>query len=80
MATCLYNTCSDNVAGYCTHHCCSMTVKQIKTKNCLGKNCWYFRKNENHSWWKQREVMKQKRKNRKEFINQQVNKFNGGIV
>ena len=75
MATCLYNTCSDNVAGYCTHHHCSMTVKQIKTKNCLGKNCWYLRKNENHSWWKQREVMKQKRKNRKEKINELISSF-----
>ena len=76
MAECLYNTYSHNIAGYCKHHHCAMTVKQIKTKNCLGKNCWYLRKNENHDWWKQREVMKQKRKDRKTSINQLVTSIN----
>lgn len=80
MATCLYNTYSNNVAGHCTHHHCDMTVKQIKGKNCLGKNCWYLRKNENHDWWRQRAVMKQKRKDRKEFINNYVNHFSGGAI
>lgn len=76
MATCLYNTCSNNIAGYCMHHHCAMTVKQIKAKNCLGKNCWYLRKNEQHDWWRQREVMKQKRKDRKQLINEVVSSFN----
>jgi hypothetical protein len=39
-----------------------MTVKQIKCKECLKKQCWYLRKNESHEWWKQREIMKKKRK------------------
>lgn len=45
-----------------------MTVKQIKGRNCLGKQCWYLVKNEEHEWWAQRERTKQKRKNRKEEI------------
>lgn len=68
MKTCLFNTHSDNVAAYCRYHKCNMTVKQIRCKNCLGKNCWHLVKNENHSWWKQRETMKQKRKDRKEAL------------
>ena len=65
MKTCLFNTHSDNVAAYCTHHSCNLTVKQIKCKNCLQKQCWYLRKNEQHDWWRQREVIKNKRKERK---------------
>ena len=65
MKTCLYNTQSDNVAGYCALHHCSLTVKQIKCKNCLGKQCHHLRKNETHDWWRQRQVTKNKRIERK---------------
>lgn len=70
MKTCLYNTQSNNVAAYCRHHNCSMTVKQIKCKNCLQKQCWYLVKNEEHDWWRQREVTKQNRKKRKQARNE----------
>jgi hypothetical protein len=69
MKTCLNHTHSDNVAGYCKLHKCGLTVKQIKCRNCLGKACWHLEKNEEHAWWRQREVAKQKRKERKEIIN-----------
>ena len=65
MKTCLFNTRSNNVAGYCQLHHCSMTVKQIKAKQCLGKECWHMIKNEKHEWWGQRERNKQKKKERK---------------
>ena len=64
----MFNTQSDNVAGYCKHHRCGMTVKQIKRKNCLQKQCWYFIKNEQHEWWTQRSHIKQKRQERRERI------------
>lgn len=64
----LYGTCSENCAGYCRRHRCNLTVRQIKGRNCLGKQCWYLEKNEKHQWWIQREKTKQKRKNRKEEI------------
>lgn len=54
--------------GFCTHHHCYLTVKQLKQHNCLGKQCHYFKKNENHSWWRQREITKQKRKERREHL------------
>jgi hypothetical protein len=75
MEACLFNTCSNNVAAYCKHHHCGMTVKQMKCKNCLGKQCWYLQKNEEHPYWKQREVAKQKRKNRKKAIEEYVAQF-----
>ena len=62
---CLFNTKSSNVAAYCRLHKCNMTVKQIKCKECLNKQCWYLQKNEDHNWWKQREIIKQKKKARK---------------
>ena len=68
MEMCMFNTQSNNVAGYCKHHHCGMTVKQIKCKNCLQKQCWYLVKNEQHSWWAQRSDIKQKRKARKEKL------------
>jgi predicted phosphohydrolase len=52
-----------------------MTVKQIKAKNCLGKQCNYMVKNENHDYWRQREQVKQLRQARKQAINEYVNKF-----
>ena len=69
MEVCMFNTQSNNIAGYCKHHHCGMTVKQIKCKNCLQKQCWYLIKNERHEWWMQRANVKQKRKERKERIN-----------
>ena len=76
---CLFNTYSDNVAGYCHNpqHPYGMTVAQITSKNCLGKQCAYLERNESHQWWHQREVMKQKRKNRKKKINDYVSKIKG---
>lgn len=74
---CLYNTHSDNVAGYCHNpeHPYAMTPRQITCKNCLGKQCGHLERNEAHQWWHQREVKKQKRKKRKENINNYVNKI-----
>lgn len=70
---CLYGTQSNNVVAYCRHHKCGMTVHQMKTKNCLGKQCNYLVKNEQHQYWHQRELAKQKRKARKERIDNYVN-------
>jgi hypothetical protein len=55
-----------------------MTVKQMKAKNCLGKQCHYLARNEAHDYWRQREVQRQRRKDRKQAINEYVGKFNGG--
>ena len=80
MKECLFNSESNNCCAYCQHHGCNMTVRQMKAKNCLGKQCWYLVKNEEHNYWKQREVMKQKRRDRKQMINDYVSVVTGGIV
>lgn len=72
---CLFNTQSNNVVAYCKYHHCGMTVKQMKCKNCLGKQCHYLRKNENHDFWRQQEVKKQRRKERKQAINEYIAQF-----
>ena len=69
MKMCLYNTYSDNIAGYCHHHHCSMTPQQITARNCRQKQCNYMEKNLEHEWWAQLERKKQKRKARKERLN-----------
>lgn len=68
MFDCLFGTCSNNVAGYCRRKGKYMTVKQIRGKNCLGKQCFHLDKNEEHEWWAQRERTKQKRNERKTNI------------
>ena len=80
MKECLFNSYSDNCCAYCKHHHCSMTVKQMKAKGCLQKQCWHLMKNEKHQYWTQREAMKQKRIDRKKAINDYVISVSGGIV
>ena len=43
---CMFNTESSNVAGYCKLHSTHMTVKQIRCKQCLQKQCWHLERNE----------------------------------
>ena len=52
--------------GFCKHHNKFLTVKQVRQHECLQKQCWHLQKNEEHNWWHQRDVVKQKRKERKE--------------
>ena len=75
---CLFNTFSNNVVGYCNYHNCGITKRQMDCKNCVGKQCHHFIKNEKHDHWRQVEVKKQRRKNRKNAINDYVNKIYKG--
>lgn len=47
-----------NPAAYCALHNGSLTVKEMKKKGCLGKQCRHLRKNEQHEYWHQRLLMK----------------------
>ena len=64
---------SNNCAAYCKLHKKCMTVKQIRQRNCLQKQCWHLERNEEHNWWHQRAATKQKRIARKE-------RLSGGIA
>ena len=75
MKRTLFSGYSDNCCAYCKLHSCSLTVKQLKVKECLKKECWHLLKNEDHAYWRQREIMKQKRKDRKIRLDQYVASF-----
>jgi hypothetical protein len=57
-----------------------MTVKQMKAKGCLQKQCWHLSKNEAHQYWQQRAAMKQKRIDRKQAINDYLYFIRGSVV
>lgn len=52
--------------AFCQKHLYYLSVKQVRQHNCLGKQCWYLKKNEQHDWWRHREVIKRKRKEKRE--------------
>jgi hypothetical protein len=64
----------NKACGYCRHHLCFLTVKQLRQHDCLKKECFHLQKNEEHNWWKQREKTKEKRKARKQNIDAIVEK------
>ena len=78
MKECLFNTYSSNCCAYCKLHHCSMTVKQMKTKECLKKQCWHLVKNEEHQYWTQREAVKQKRRYRKQVMDEYMHRIYEG--
>ena len=65
MEKTLYNGYSNNCCAYCKLHRCGMTVKQMKKKECLKKQCRHLLKNEEHPIWIQRLRIKELRKMRK---------------
>ena len=67
--TTLNNMVANSCAGYCRLKNCSLTVRQIKSKECLSKNCWHLVKYK-HPWWDQREREKAKKK-----ANRQIEKL-----
>ena len=71
---------SSHACGFCKHHNCHLTVKQMKCKNCLQKHCRHLVKNTNHQYWRQREIVKQKRKNRKQLIENRAMTITGGMM
>ena len=74
MVQSLYNTeiNEKRVIGYCHRHHCYLSSTQLKRKECLKKQCNHLEKKE-HEFWKQREIIKTKRKLKKQS-------YNGGNV
>ena len=53
-----------NVIGYCKYHHRFLTVKQLKQKQCLGKQCPLLKRIK-HTYWeerKNRKLLKQSKK------------------
>lgn len=53
-----------NCAAYCRRKGKYMTVKIMKGKGCLGKQCPYLDKKLEHGYWKIREAVKAKKKSK----------------
>ena len=66
MVNGLFNTMisETKAVGYCHKHHCCMTSVQLKRKECLNKQCFHLERKE-HEYWKQREIVKMKRLDRK---------------
>ena len=54
--------------GYCYLHQCHLSVHTLKTKQCLHKQCSSLKKHEEHPYWKEREVLKQRKKANRELM------------
>ena len=61
----LYNTeiSERRCIGFCWKHRCYVTSTQLKQKECLKKQCDALERYE-HEFWRQRELTKQRKKNR----------------
>jgi len=62
MEKVLYDTYSEHPCGYCQYHKCGITVKQLRKKECLKKQCAHLIKNEEHDIWRQIERKKELRR------------------
>lgn len=65
MHTTLNNKYARSPCAFCKLKHCSLTWRQIKSKECLRKQCFHLVKYPNHEIWKQRELTKQKKKAKK---------------
>lgn len=48
--------------GYCRYHNAALTTKTLKGHECLKKQCNALKRYEEHDFWRQREVMKARKK------------------
>lgn len=60
----LSETDAGNIVGYCQKHRAYITIKQMRKKECLRKECRYFRRVEN-PFWEERAERKAAKKQRK---------------
>lgn len=66
----LYCGDSNNCAGYCKRHHVGLTVKQLKQRECLKKQCRHFERKEDHMYWTQRAAVKRKKKEKRNMMNE----------
>lgn len=68
ICPCLYNTESYfcRCVGYCEFHKAYLTAKQLKTKNCLGKQCDALIRQTSHQFWVERSLLKMDKKLKKQ--------------
>ena len=62
--------CKSKAVGYCRYHHAALTARTLKGHECLKKQCNALTKYSDHDYWKQRDIMKARKK---------ANKY-GGVV
>ncbi|MCQ2595203.1 MAG: exonuclease domain-containing protein [Treponemataceae bacterium] len=75
ICPCLYNTETyfSRCVGFCDFHKVYLTAKQLKTKNCLGKQCNALIRQPGHPFWLERSLHKLDSKLKKEEIEAKIN-------
>ena len=53
--------CKSKAVGYCRYHHAALTVKTLKGRECLKKQCNALTRYD-HEYWKQRELTKSRKK------------------
>lgn len=63
------------ICGYCHSkvHKGYLSVKMLKKHKCLQKQCPMLERYEDHSYWKQRAIIKARKKAKKEVIDNERN-------
>lgn len=62
---CKLGTSKENVVAYCVYHKSTLSLRQMKAKKCLAKDCKCLKRTESHPYWAEREAIKLKRKEKK---------------
>ena len=73
----LYGSESSNTCAFCAYHGKALTPNQMKKHKCLAKGCTALIRHE-HPYWNDREDAKQKRRARKERLEQKYLEAIGG--
>ena len=68
----LYHTYAKNPCGYCKKKEVSITVPQLRKKECLKKQCWHLVKYNDHPYWTQREAERRKKKENKKKRDEKI--------
>ena len=58
----------NKAVGYCHYHKAALTVKTMKCRECLKKQCNALKKYEEHDFWRQHKQKKELRKAKKHTI------------
>ncbi len=61
----LYGTRTNDAVAYCYYHRCALTLKQMKKKGCLAKQCDRMKRYEDHPYWAKREEARASKKAKK---------------
>lgn len=66
-----------DTAAYCRKHRKAMTVRVLRKRNCLGRQCHWLVKHPEHPFWSEQAERKEKRRERKRRLEEQYLEITG---